>query len=230
MYMCKFIYLFTCLTMCLMSSCVSHKLHFDSSCHNMEIAENSLRIGEKTFLKADLYAIDLKAKRLAFCCDSISVKKQDYLKQILKDCNSNNDTIIAFSYDFVVLKSSKNENNSSNHYLYYYDIDREQWVCQYKGESAIDIEPFSDIFLFQREVYMTKKRNRVMIKDSFDTFSIIYVIQGRDSSTDFFTTKVWNPVDFNSFITTSNYIIDRINPVSYNISKNVFLLKRESEL
>ncbi|MDN4754820.1 hypothetical protein QYZ87_09885 [Porphyromonadaceae bacterium W3.11] len=221
----KSVCFFFCLTLCVMSSCVSQKLCFVPKCHNAQIADNSLFLNNETLFKADLWTIDLTTKKLLFCSDSISSQKLNYLEDVLRDCNSHNDTIIAFSNDFMILKSSIRDNKSNAHYLYSYDIDSNKWVCQYNSNIDIGIKSLSDTFFFQREVYMTKKRNRVIIKDYFDTFSILYVIQGVDSATDFYTTKAWNPVEFSSFITTSNYIIDRINPISYNIAKSVFLLK-----
>lgn len=216
---------FFCLFLCVMSSCVSQKLRFGSKCYNAQIVDNSLLLNNETLFKADLRAIDLTTKKLLFCCDSISDRKLDYLGYVLKDCNSYNDTIIAFSNDLIILKSDESDEKTDSHYSYYYNTDNNQWVCQYNSE----MEHLSGTSFFQREVHMTKKRNRVMIKDFFGTFSIIYVIQGLDNAIDFYTTEVWNPVDFSSFITTSNYITDRINPISYSIAKSVFFVEMETK-
>lgn len=217
-----------CLLIFITSSCATKKINFRYNCSNTKINENELIIDDTILLKADKWELDLKNKKLLFCEELLNDELKKYVSEILKESNSLQDTIIAISHDFIVTKDLEDSYENEEHYLYYYDLNSNQWICQYINDTDFGTSYSLDTFHFNREVFFSKKRNRVILKDYFNDFSIIYVIQGEDNSTKFYTTKVWDPVNFKSFITTSNYIIDRINPISYNIAKHMFLLKLDS--
>lgn len=184
---------------------------------------NSIESDGRTFLRVDPCVLNLAEKRLTVEKDILSKAMKSYLYSILQECHSSRDTMIAASRDFIVLKNVEINQKPDANYIYSLNFDDGRWVCQYIDALAGDTPLIGETCSWFRKVYVVKRKNRVMVKDYFGGIAVIYVIQGKDKKTDFFTTSVWNPTDFPTLITTTNYIRERIDPISQDIAKSKYL-------
>lgn len=209
-----------CLFVTVMFSCITQRSLFFTRQAFINRSNNSIESDDQFVLRIAPSVLNLEKKELTFGEDLLSKNMRKYVSTILQECHSSQDTLIAVSKDFIVLKCAKTAQELDANYIYNFCFDTGRWICSYVDAIAKDIPFIDKPCIFFRKVYVVKRKNRMIVKDYFKDFSIIYVIQGKNRKTDFYTTSVWNPSDFPTLITTTNYIRERIDPISYDIAKN----------
>ncbi len=201
------------------SSCTSHRdLHFAQG-FAIKSENNSIEQNGLTILKVEPSVLNLKNKGLIFDRELLSKDFEKHIASILCESNSIKDNIITASQDFIIIQN-RNKKQLEINYLYHFDLELGRWVCMCQNSPRNMLSSPKNPYIFSRSVYVREARNRMIIKDSFGDVSVIYVIQGKDDETNFYTTSIWNPAKFNDFITISNYINQKIDPISYSIAKN----------
>ena len=208
-----------CLFWVIMSSCATHRNLLFAEGFVVREENNSIENNGLPILKIDSSTLNLKEKKLTFEKELLSEELETHVSTILQECNSIQNVVIAVSQDFIIVKN-KNNYKLDTKYVYQFDLESARWVCMYLDIPSNTLSYMSNSWSFSRSVYVVKRRNRMIIKDCFGDISVIYVIQGKDCKTPFYTTSVWNPSDFKDFITISNYINDEVNPISYSIAKS----------
>lgn len=212
--------LFVCLYMNVMFSCVTQRHLYFARQVELNATNNSVESNGKSILKVTTSVLNFKDKKLIFEKDLLSKNQKKYISTILQECHSNQDTIIAVSPDFIVLKNQETNQKLDINYMYHLNFDTSRWVCSYVDITTGYIPFVDEPCAFLRRIYVVKQRNRIIVKDYFRDISVIYVIQGKDNKTDFYTTTIWSPADFSTLITTTNYIRERIDPVSQDITRH----------
>lgn len=222
----KIIYiLFVCLSVIVFSSCKIKQSCLFSKQIVVDVNGNSIRCNEHSMLKITPSVLSLKEKKLYIEGRGLSSDMKTYISMILRESSSDQDSLIMASYDFILVKKAKKNQRIDANCMYHYDFENSSWVCSYVNSQTGDVPFVGEPCTFFRKVYVINRRNRMIIKDNFEDFSVIYIIQGKDNKTDFCTTAVWNPSDFSSLITTTGYIRERIDPISYDIAKNKYFEK-----
>ena len=103
-------------------------------------------------------------------------------------------------------------------YSYQLDFESGRWV-RIGLDAATESAPTMDgVCGFLRRVYVIKRRNRVIVKDSFGDIAIVYVLQGRDSKAPFSHTSAWRPADISAMISTAYYIQREFDPKSHAVA------------
>lgn len=216
-------FMLMCLSVSIMSSCITQRRLFFSEQAVIRVSDNSIEDNGQFILKVAPSVLNLKEKKLILEKDSLSENMKIYISTILRECHSSQDTLIAVSQDIIISKDLKTNRSLEANCMYHFDVETDRWICSYVDVPSGYIPFMDEPCAFYRKVYVTKRRNRLIIKDLFDDISVLYVIQGRDNQTDFSTTSVWDPSDFPSLITTSNYIREKIDPISYDIAKHKYI-------
>lgn len=210
------------LSMCVLISCVTQRTLFFTNHATVRLNDNSIESNGQPILRIAQSVLNLEEKKLIFERDSLSKNAKIYIYDILRECHSSQDTLIVISQDFIVLKGLKTSHKPDANYMYNFDSEIGRWVCSYIAVPTEDIPSVDKSCVFFRKVYVVERRNRIIIKDYFGDISVIYVIQGKDKKAIFNTTSVWSPSEFPALITTTNYIREKLDPISYNIAKNKY--------
>lgn len=210
----RYCLIFLCVTFL---SCSTHKLLFSDIPVTIEMNKNSILQGDSLLVRIDTLLLSFRSKKFITTADSLSRETGKYATHILKECGSISDTIIAIANNIVIVKNSPNNYPTRANYQYYRDY--ENWVTCNVGYRKLDSISFTTPFSFFRKVYIVRKKNRVILKDIFADISVIYIVQGKDKTSKVYITSVWNPVDFNSFMTTASYIQREFDPISIDISE-----------
>ena len=103
-------------------------------------------------------------------------------------------------------------------YSYQLNFESGRWV-RIGLDAATESAPTMDgVCGFLRRIYVIKRRNRVIVKDSFGDIAIVYVLQGRDSKAPFSHISAWRPADISAMISTAYYIQREFDPKSHAVA------------
>lgn len=219
--------IFVYLSMNVMVSCVTQQTLFFAKPATVRLNDNSIESSGQPILRIAQSVLNLKEKKLIFEKDSLSKNIKKHIYTILRECHSSQDTLIAISRDFTVLKNIKSDRKPDVNYIYHFDSESGRWVCSYTDGSTEEFPFMGNPCVFFRKLYVVQRKNRIIVKDYFGDISVIYVIQGKDNDATFNTTSVWRPSEFPALITTANYIHERLDPISHNIVKNKYFNQTE---
>ena len=212
--------LFACLCVSVLTSCGAHRaLHFAQQTA-LDTTTNTIMVDGKPIFKVSSSVLNLKEVQLALNKDALPKEQAAYIASILKECHSTQDTIIAASPSFTLVKSTGTHSKHYVGYMYSYQLNFEsgRWVC-IGLDAATESAPTMDgVCGFLRRVYVIKRRNRVIVKDSFGDIAIVYVLQGRDSKAPFIDTSAWRPADISAMISTAYYIQREFDPKSHAVA------------
>ena len=174
----------------------------------------------KPFFKVATSVLNLKEVQLALNKDALPKEQAAYIASILKECHSTQDTIIAASPSFTLVKSTGTHSKRDVGSMYSYQLDFEsgRWVCIVLDTAKESAPTMDGVCGFLRRVYVIKRRNRVIVKDSFGDIAIVYVLQGRDSKAPFSHTSAWRPADISAMISTAYYIEKEFDPKSHAVA------------
>ena len=179
-----------------------------------------IKVADQPVFKVSTSVLNLKEKQLALNKEALPEEWAAYIASILKECHSTQDTIIAVSPSFILVKSTGTHSKRDVGYMYSYQLDFEsgRWVC-IGLDAATERAPTMDgVCGFLRRVYVIKRRNRVIVKDSFGDIAIVYVLQGRDRKAPFIDTSAWRPADISAMISTAYYIQREFDPKSHAVA------------
>ena len=118
------------------------------------------------------------------------------------------------------MKSTGTHSKRDVGYMYSYQLDFEsgRWVCIGLDAATERVPTMDGVCGFLRRVYVIKRRNRVIVKDSFGDIAIVYVLQGRDRKAPFSHTWAWRPADISAMISTAYYIQREFDPKSHAVA------------
>lgn len=209
------------IVLCLIPSCAQQKNFLFSEASILNVDNNSIEERGHLVLKVSPLVLRLQERKFILKKHALSEKLKKYISEILSESNSLQDELLAVSSAMIVVRQTKQSENIPPHYLYQYDFEQNDWICAWHTPTQPMWIVKDEHPSFFRTVYIIKQRNRVILKDRFwGGISIIYVVQGRHHKAPYAITSMWNPVNFDAFLTTSNYIKNRVNPISYDIAKN----------
>lgn len=212
--------------LCFASSCATHKEFVFAEGSTLR-TDNTIYVQGRAVLKVSPMVTRLGERKLVTEKGRMSLELTKHLIAVLAESNSLQDELLAASPNIIVVRKTRESKSLQPRYLYQYDFEKDDWIClDLSQEAALMPIETSAVPTFYRSVYIVKNRNRVVLKDSFGDISIIYVIQGKHSKAPYPITRMWSPANFATFITTSNYITDRINPITYAIAKDHYLFIR----
>ena len=179
-----------------------------------------IKVADQPVFKVATSVLNLKKEQLALNKDALPKERAAYIASILKECHSDQDTIIAASPDFTLVKSTGTHSKRDVGYMYSYQLDFEsgRWVCIGLDAATERVPTMDGVCGFLRRVYVTKRRNRVIVKDSFGDIAIVYVLQGRDRKAPFSHTSAWRPADISAMISTAYYIQREFDPKSHAVA------------
>ena len=212
--------LFACLCVSALASCGSQRaLHFAQRT-TLDPSTNTIQVDDKPVFKVATSVLNLKEKQLALNKEALPKEWVAYIASILKECHSDQDTIIAVSPSFILVKSTGTHSKRDVGYMYSYqlDFDSGRWVCIVLDTATESAPTMDGVCGFLRRIYVIKRRNRVIVKDSFGDIAIIYVLQGRDSKAPFSQTSAWRPADISAMISTAYYIQGVFDPKSHAVA------------
>ena len=209
-----------CLYMSILASCGAQQaLHFAPQTA-LDTSANMIKVADQPVFKVATSVLNLKEEQLALNEEALPKERAAYIASILKECHSDQDTIIAASPDFTLVKSTGTHSKRYVGYMYSYQLNFEsgRWVC-IGLDAATESAPTMDgVCGFLRRIYVIKRRNRVIVKDSFGDIAIVYVLQGRDSKAPFSHTSAWRPADISAMISTAYYIQREFDPKSHAVA------------
>nr|WP_314478496.1 hypothetical protein [uncultured Porphyromonas sp.] len=209
-----------CLYMSILASCGAQRaLHFARHT-SLDTSANTIKVADQPVFKVSTSVLNLKEEQLALNEEALPKEWAAYIASILKECHSNQDTIIAASPSFTLVKSTGTHRKRDVGYMYSYQLDFEsgRWVC-IGLDAATESAPTMDgVCGFLRRIYVIKRRNRVIVKDSFGDIAIVYVLQGRDRKAPFSHTSAWRPADISAMISTAYYIQREFDPKSHAVA------------
>ena len=209
-----------CLYMSILASCGAQRALLFARHTSLDSGSNSIKVADQPVFKVSTSVLNLKEEQLALNKEALPKERAAYIASILKECHSDQDTIIAASPDFTLVKSTGTHSKRYVGYMYSYQLNFEsgRWVC-IGLDAATESAPTMDgVCGFLRRVYVIKRRNRVIVKDSFGDIAIVYVLQGRDSKAPFSHTSAWRPADISAMISTAYYIEKEFDPKSHAVA------------
>ena len=212
--------LFACLCVSALASCGSQRaLHFAQHT-TLDPSTNTIQVSDKPIFKVATSVLNLKEEQLALNKDALPKERAAYIASILKECHSTQDTIIAASPSFILVKNTGTHSKRDVGYIYSYQLNFEsgRWVCIGLDAATECVPTMDGVCGFLRRVYVIKRRNRVIVKDSFGDIAIVYVLQGRDSKAPFSHTSAWRPADISAMISTAYYIQGGFDPKSHAVA------------
>ena len=212
--------LFACLCASALVSCGSQRtLHFAQRT-TLDPSTNTIQVGDKPIFKVATSVLNLKEVQLALNKDALPKERAAYIASILKECHSTQDTIIAASPRFTLVKSTGTHSKRDVGCMYSYQLNFEsgRWVCIVLDAATERVPTMDGVCGFLRRIYVIKRRNRVIVKDSFGDIAIVYVLQGRDSKAPFIDTSAWRPADISAMISTAYYIQREFDPKSHAVA------------
>lgn len=203
-----------------LASCGSQRaLHFAQRT-TLDPNANTIKVDDKPIFKVSSSVLNLKEEQLALNKEALPKEQAAYIASILKECHSDQDTIIAASPSFTLVKSTGTHSKRDVGYMYSYQLDFEsgRWVCIVLDAAKESAPTMDGVCGFLRRVYVIKRRNRVIVKDSFGDIAIVYVLQGRDRKAPFSHTSAWRPADISAMISTAYYIEKEFDPKSHAVA------------
>ena len=203
-----------------LASCGSQRaLHFAQRT-TLDPNANTIKVDDKPIFKVSTSVLNLKEEQLALNKEALPKERAAYIASILKECHSDQDTIIAASPSFTLVKSTGTHSKRDVGYMYSYQLDFEsgRWICIVLDAAKESAPTMDGVCGFLRRVYVIKRRNRVIVKDSFGDIAIVYVLQGRDNKAPFRHTSAWRPADISAMISTAYYIEKEFDPKSHAVA------------
>ena len=203
-----------------LTSCGSQRaLHFAQRT-TLDPNANTIKVDDKPIFKVSTSVLNLKEEQLALNKEALPKERAAYIASILKECHSDQDTIIAASPSFTLVKSTGTHSKRDVGYMYSYQLnfDSGRWVCIVLDTATERVPTMDGVCGFLRRVYVIKRRNRVIVKDSFGDIAIVYVLQGRDRKAPFSHTSAWRPADISAMISTAYYIEKEFDPKSHAVA------------
>ena len=212
--------LFACLCVSVLASCGAQQALSFAPQTTLDTSANMIKVADQPVFKVATSVLNLKEEQLALNKEALPKERAAYIASILKECHSDQDTIIAASPSFTLVKSTGTHSKRYVGYMYSYQLNFEsgRWVC-IGLDAATESAPTMDgVCGFLRRIYVIKRRNRVIVKDSFGDIAIVYVLQGQDSKSPFSHTSAWRPADVSAMISTAYYIQGEFNPKSHAVA------------
>ena len=209
-----------CLYMSILASCGAQRALLFARHTSLDSGTNSIKVADQPVFKVSTSVLNLKEEQLALNKEALPKERAAYIASILKECHSTQDTIIAASPSFILVKNTGTHSKRDVGYMYSYQLDFEsgRWV-RIGLDAATESAPTMDgVCGFLRRIYVIKRRNRVIVKDSFGDIAIVYVLQGRDSKAPFSHTSAWRPADISAMISTAYYIQREFDPKSHAVA------------
>ncbi|WP_456098024.1 hypothetical protein, partial [Porphyromonas sp.] len=123
--------LFACLCVSALTSCGSQRaLHFAQRT-TLDPNANTIQVDDKPIFKVATSVLNLKEMQLALNKDALPKEQTAYIASILKECHSTQDTIIAASPSFTLVKSTGTHSKRDVGSMYSYQLNFEsgRWVC-----------------------------------------------------------------------------------------------------
>ena len=212
--------LFACLCVSALASCGAQQALCFAPQTALDTSANAILVDDKPVFKVATSVLNLKEEQLALNKEALPKERAAYIASILKECHSDQDTIIAASPDFTLVKSTGTHSKRYVGYMYSYQLDFEsgRWVCMGLDAATESAPTMDGVCGFLRRVYVIKRRNRVIVKDSFGDIAIVYVLQGRDRKAPFSHTSAWRPADISAMISTAYYIQREFDPKSHAVA------------
>ena len=212
--------LFACLCVSALASCGAQQALCFAPQTTLDPSTNTIQVSDKPIFKVATSVLNLKEEQLVLNKDALPKERAAYIASILKECHSDQDTIIAASPSFTLVKNTGTHSKRDVGYMYSYQLNFEsgRWIC-IGLDAATESAPTMDgVCGFLRRIYVIKRRNRVIVKDSFGDIAIIYVLQGRDRKAPFRDTSAWRPADISAMISTAYYIQGEFDPKSHAVA------------
>ena len=212
--------LFACLCVSALASCGAQQALCFAPQTALDTSANMIKVADQPIFKVATSVLNLKEEQLALNKDALPKERAAYIASILKECHSDQDTIIAASPSFTLVKNTGTHSKRDVGYMYSYQLNFEsgRWIC-IGLDAATESAPTMDGACgFLRRIYVIKRRNRVIVKDSFGDIAIVYVLQGRDSKSPFSQTSAWRPADISAMISTAYYIQGEFDPKSHTVA------------
>ena len=212
--------LFACLCVSALASCGAQQALCFAPQTTLDTSTNTIKVADQPVFKVSTSVLNLKEEQLALNKEALPKERAAYIASILKECHSDQDTIIAASPSFTLVKSTGTHSKRYVGYMYSYQLNFEsgRWVC-IGLDAATESAPTMDgVCGFLRRIYVIKRRNRVIVKDSFGDIAIVYVLQGRDRKAPFIDTSAWRPADISAMISTAYYIEKEFDPKSHAVA------------
>ena len=212
--------LFACLCVSVLTSCGAQQaLHFAQQTA-LDTSANTIMVDGKPIFKVSSSVLNLKEVQLALNKDALPKEQAAYIASILKECHSTQDTIIAASPSFTLVKSmgTHSKRDVGSMYSYRLNFESGRWVGIVLDAATESAPTMDGVCGFLRRVYVIKRRNRVIVKDSFGDIAIVYVLQGRDRKAPFSDTSAWRPADISAMISTAYYIEKEFDPKSHAVA------------
>ena len=117
--------LFACLCVSALASCGSQRaLHFAQRT-TLDPSTNTIQVGDKPIFKVATSVLNLKEEQLALNKEALPKERAAYIASILKECHSDQDTIIAASPSFTLVKSTGTHSKRDVGYMYSYQLNFE---------------------------------------------------------------------------------------------------------
>ena len=186
----------------------------------LDTSTNTIKVADQPVFKVATSVLNLKEKQLALNKEALPKEQAAYIASILKECHSTQDTIIAASPRFTLVKSTGTHSKRDVGCMYSYQLNFEsgRWVCIVLDAATERVPTMDGVCGFLRRIYVIKRRNRVIVKDSFGDIAIVYVLQGQDSKSPFSHTSAWRPADVSAMISTAYYIQGEFDPKSHTVA------------
>ena len=206
--------------MSILASCGAQRALLFARHTSLDSGSNSIKVADQPVFKVSTSVLNLKEEQLALNKEALPKEWAAYIASILKECHSDQDTIIAASPSFILVKSTGTHGKRDVGYMYSYQLNFEsgRWVCIGLDAATERVPTMDGVCGFLRRIYVIKRRNRVIVKDSFGDIAIVYVLQGRDSKAPFSQTSAWRPADISAMISTAYYIQREFDPKSHAVA------------
>ena len=212
--------LFASLCVSALTSCGTQQALCFAPQTTLDTSTNMIKVADQPVFKVATSVLNLKELQLALNKDALPKERAAYIASILKECHSTQDTIIAASPSFILVKSMGTHSKRDVGCMYSYQLNFEsgRWVCIVLDAATERVPTMDGVCGFLRRIYVIKRRNRVIVKDSFGDIAIVYVLQGRDSKAPFSHTSAWRPADISAMILTAYYIQREFDPKSHAVA------------
>ena len=212
--------LFACLCVGTLTSCGAQQALCFAPQTTLDTSTNTIKVADQPVFKVSTSVLNLKEVQLALNKDALPKEQAAYIASILKECHSTQDTIIAASPSFTLVKSTGTHSKRDVGSMYSYQLNFEsgRWVGIVLDAATESAPTMDGVCGFLRRIYAIKRRNRVIVKDSFGDIAIVYVLQGRDRKAPFSHTSAWRPADISAMISTAYYIEKEFDPKSHAVA------------
>ena len=209
-----------CLYMSILASCGAQQALCFAPQITLDTSTNTIKVADQPVFKVSTSVLNLKEKQLALNKEALPKERAAYIASILKECHSDQDTIIVASPSFTLVKSTGTHSKRDVGSMYSYQLNFEsgRWVCIVLDTATESAPTMDGVCGFLRRIYAIKRRNRVIVKDSFGDIAIVYVLQGRDNKAPFRHTSAWRPADISAMISTAYYIEKEFDPKSHAVA------------